>query len=277
MRSAIVSASLAVSALVAGQQADPSPTGVAKILANARLALGGEQRLQAITSFTATGTMWQQKGHSRYPSSFEIACELPDKFVRKIEKFNPAAPRPGAEFLMTRRGFAGPLAIFEVQGHGAPTSADIAVRDLTSEAEQLLTYGHLAFAALPPDAAQRYANLVVAQQDFVEMTLAWFATSFSSVPLQFLDAPGTKDGTEITVKGQTSVIMRFDPKTGLPAALGALEFSRYRLINGMSVATRFVIPASGDSSKVSEGWERGWEINEIRFNVTINPKVFATK
>lgn len=276
MRTAIVSVSLAVSALVAGQQADPSSTSVAKILANARLALGGEQRLQAITSFTAKGAMWQQKGHSRYPASFEIACELPDKFVRKIEKFNPAAP-PGAEFLMTRRGFAGTLAIFEVQGHGAPTSADIALLHLTGDGRQLLTYGQLAFEALPPDAARRYATLAAAQQDFVEMTLAWFATSFPSVPLQFLDAPGTKDGTEITVKGQTSVVMRFDPKTGLPAALGALEFSRYRLINGMNVASRFVIPASGASSNVSEGWERGWEINEIRFNVTINPKVFATK
>lgn len=273
MRTAIVSVSLAVSALAAGQQADPSSTSVAKILSNARLALGGEQRLQAITSFTAKGTMWAQKGHSRYPSSFEIACELPDKFVRKIEQFNRAAA-PGAEFVMTRRGFVGPLAIFQVQGHGAPTSADIALRDLS---RQPLNDGHLAFPALPPAAARRDANLAVAQQDFLEMTLAWFATSFSSVPLQFLDAPGTKDGTEITVKGQDSVIMRFDPKTGLPAALGTLEFSRYRSINGMNVATRFVVPASGDSSKVSEGWERGWEISEIRFNVKINPKVFATK
>lgn len=274
MRTAIISVLLAVSALAAGQQAEPSSTSVAKILARARLALGGEQRLQAITSFTAKGP------------SFEIACELPDKFVRKVERFTGVAPLSandglnGAggiakeEFLTTRRGFTGTLPIIEVQGLGATKSLAFALDDLSSGGLQSLTFGPLAFAALPPDAARRYSTLAAAQQDFLELTLAWFATSFSSVPVQFLDANGTKDGTEITVKGRTSVSMRFDSKTGLPAALGALEFSRFRLINGMNVATRFVVPASGNDSRVRD---RVWEIDEIRFNVTINPKVFATK
>jgi hypothetical protein len=52
------------------------------VVAAAREALGGEQRLSAITSFTATGRTRQLRGNNLVPIEFEINCELPDKFGR---------------------------------------------------------------------------------------------------------------------------------------------------------------------------------------------------
>jgi hypothetical protein len=55
------------------------------VVTAAREALGGEQRLSAIISFTATGRTRQLRGNNLVPIEFEINCELPDKFVRKDE------------------------------------------------------------------------------------------------------------------------------------------------------------------------------------------------
>src|SRR5262249_61948993 len=56
-----------------------------KVLADARAALGGEEKLSAVKTFVATGRTRQIRGNNLVPIEFEIDCELPDRFVRKDE------------------------------------------------------------------------------------------------------------------------------------------------------------------------------------------------
>ena len=55
------------------------------MLAAARTALGGEARLSAIKTLLATGRTRQVRGDNLVPIEFEMAVELPNKYVRKDE------------------------------------------------------------------------------------------------------------------------------------------------------------------------------------------------
>ena len=68
----------------------PRPTGAASrdptaVLAAARQALGGEKKLAAVKSFTATGRTRQVRGDNLVPIEFELFVELPDKYFKKDE------------------------------------------------------------------------------------------------------------------------------------------------------------------------------------------------
>src|SRR5438874_10035718 len=84
-----------VSGGVSAQSKDP-----AAILAQARQALGGEKKLTAVKSFTATGRTRQVRGENLVPIEFEISVELPDKYLRKDEI-------PAQESGPTASGFNG--------------------------------------------------------------------------------------------------------------------------------------------------------------------------
>ena len=55
------------------------------MLAAARQALGGDKKLTAVKTVTATGRTRQVRGENLVPIEFEIFIELPDKYVRKDE------------------------------------------------------------------------------------------------------------------------------------------------------------------------------------------------
>src|ERR1700704_4861654 len=55
------------------------------VLSAAREALGGENKLSGVRTFTATGRTRQLRGNNLVPIEFEINCELPGKFVRTDE------------------------------------------------------------------------------------------------------------------------------------------------------------------------------------------------
>ena len=85
----------------AAQSKDP-----AAILAAARQALGGDAKLSAVKSFTATGRTRQVRGDNLVPIEFEIFVELPDKYLRKDEV--PAQESgPNGDGLQRRRVPAG--------------------------------------------------------------------------------------------------------------------------------------------------------------------------
>src|SRR4051794_22499351 len=65
-------------ALVAGQTPD-----VNKILADARNALGGDTKVAGVKSLTASGRSTRVTANGSTPNDFEMAMELPDKFVTK--------------------------------------------------------------------------------------------------------------------------------------------------------------------------------------------------
>src|SRR5215212_9457970 len=65
---------------IGAQSKDP-----AAILASARQALGGDAKLSAVKSFTATGRTRQVRGDNLVPIEFELFVELPDKYLKKDE------------------------------------------------------------------------------------------------------------------------------------------------------------------------------------------------
>jgi hypothetical protein len=90
---------LCLMAGVFAEHVDPA-ADAASILAAAREALGGDQKLAAVTSFSATGRTRQLRGNNLVPIVFEMWCELPDKYVRKDEI-------PAQESDPTSSGFNG--------------------------------------------------------------------------------------------------------------------------------------------------------------------------
>jgi len=82
------------------------PRDAATVVAAARAVLGGEKNLAAVKSIVATGRTRQLRGDNLVPIEFEIACEFPDKYVRRDEF--PAQDQPP-----TFNGFRGDQTIGE--------------------------------------------------------------------------------------------------------------------------------------------------------------------
>ena len=177
----------------------------AAILAAAREALGGEKRLSGVKNFVATGRTRQVRGDNLVPIEFEIAVDLPDKYVRKDEI-------PAQESGPTSTGFNGDELI-QLPVPVAPPAAPAAA-------------GRAGAAATPPTQAQldaaRNARVGTVKQDFVRLTLGMFAASFSSYPLTFsyvgqAEAPqGTADVVEAKGAGNFSARLFINSQTHLP-------------------------------------------------------------
>ena len=177
---------VATAAVLGAQSAAPNPS---TILAAAREALGGEKRLTSVKTFIATGRTQQVRGNSLVPIEFEIAVELPDKYVRKDEI-------PAQESGPTSVGFVAdtpiqlpPQAVAAGRPGGPPPP--------TPEQQE----------------AARRARVVGAKQDFARLTLGMFAASFSGYPLTFTyvgqaEAPQGKADV-LEAKGAPNLTMRF--------------------------------------------------------------------
>jgi hypothetical protein len=187
MSKVVIISCVAASAVLAAQSPAPDPNAV---LTAARTALGGEARLAAIKTITATGRTRQVRGENLVPIEFEIWIELPTKYTRKDEV-------PAQESGPTTLGFNGddliqePISTGPTQGRpGAPPPPT---------PEQL--------------AAANRGRVIGMKQDFARLMLGMFATSFSSYPLTFsyvgqAEAPqGMADVLE--GKGPPNLTLRF--------------------------------------------------------------------
>lgn len=165
------------------------PKDAATVLSAARQALGGEAKLSAVKSFTATGRTRQVRGDNLVPIEFEVFVALPDKYVRKDEV-------PAQESGPTATGFNGEELL---QDPPPPTPP-----------------------APPPGApapnpavldAARKARVNGVKQDFARLALGMFATSFATYPLTFTyvgeaEAPQGKADV-VDGKGPNSFTIRF--------------------------------------------------------------------
>ena len=143
----------------AAQSKDP-----AAILAAARQALGGDKKLTAVKSFTATGRTRQVRGDNLVPIEFEIFVELPDKYLRKDEI-------PAQESGPTASGFNGEESCRIPAAGAAPTASGRRRR------------GRVRILAFSRPRGKRRATSV--KQDFARLTLGMFAGSFAAYPLTF--------------------------------------------------------------------------------------------
>jgi hypothetical protein len=148
----------------------------AAVLAAARQAMGGEKKLSAVKSFTATGRTRQVRGENLVPIEFEIFVELPDKYLRKDEI-------PAQETGPNASGFNGDGLLVD-----PPPPAAM------------------------PEPAQK-ARVATLKQDFARLALGMFAGSFAAYPLTFTyvgeaEAPQGKADV-LDAKGADNVTLRF--------------------------------------------------------------------
>ena len=151
---------LAVSAL-AGAQPVP-PDAAAAVVAAAREALGGEKKLAAVRTILATGRTRQVRGDNLVPIEFEIAIELPDKYVRKDEI-------PAQESGPTQTGFSGDTLLQFPAPSPPPARA----------------------GGPPPPTPEQMAaasqmRLNTTRQDFARLMLGMFAGTSSAYPVTFI-------------------------------------------------------------------------------------------
>jgi hypothetical protein len=261
MRTFLTTALAAVAvATLSAQNAAPDP---AAVLSATRNALGGEKKLTAVKTFVATGRTQQVRGDNLVPIEFEIAVELPDRYVRKDEI-------PAQESGPTSTGFNGdtliqlPAAIVPQGRPGGPPPP-------TPEQQ---------------DAARR-ARVAGVKQDFARLTLAMFAASFASYPLTFTyagqgEAPqGKADVLDVKGAGDFTARLFIDQATHLPIMVswqGAsprggsrgenrIYFADYRDVDGMKWPFR-LRRALGAETVEETTFDR------FRVNPRIDPKKF---
>jgi hypothetical protein len=205
----VVVSILASGVLVFGQGAD-----VARVLADVRKALGGEEKLAAVTSLTATGQSTRVTGDtSTPPADFEMALQLPDKFMRK----EVIAVISGATMSRTS-GFNGSEVIDAVDAPPMMGGGNMVVRTAGS--------GPMGMSQPPEQQAAVRQNLLKSsRQEFARLTLGMFASSLKGYPLTFTyagqaEAPdGKADVIEVKGEGDFAAKLFIDATTHLPLML----------------------------------------------------------
>ena len=163
------------------------------VLAAARTALGGEKKLSAVKTLTATGRTRRVRGDNLVPIEFELFIELPDKYVRKDEI-------PAQESGPTAAGFSGDELLEDPPTPPAPTPP----------AAPAGAPAGAPAAARPNPSAARVTGF---KQDFTRLMLGMFAASYPSYPLTFTwvaeaEAPQGKADV-LEGKGPNNFTVRF--------------------------------------------------------------------
>jgi hypothetical protein len=256
----------------------------AQVISSAREALGGEKKLSAVRTFTASGRTRQIRGNNLVPIEFEINCELPDKFVRKDEI-------PAQDTDPTTRGFSGDTLIqFPPPGAGrggARAGGPPPAAPLPGGAPR----GGPPPGGPPPGGGRSPGGpvtpIVAVKQDFARLMLGMFAASFPSVPLTFKyvavgEAPeGRADILEVA--GPANFSMRFvvQRETHLPVMLTwsssapgqpapaeqRMYFADYREVDGLKLPFRIRRAVGADTVEETT-------FDRIRINAKIDPRKF---
>ena len=197
-RTLVVAVSVAVSPGVIAQS--PGNDAAAGVLAATRAALGGEKKLAAVKSLVATGRTRQVRGENLVPIEFEIAMELPDRYVRKDEI-------PAQESGPTLTGFNG-AELIQFPAPTPPTAPARAGGPPAPTPEQ--------------QEAGRRTRLAGVKQDVLRLLLGMSAGAFPSAPLAFsyvakAEAPqGKADVLTVTGADNFSARLFVSAETHLP-------------------------------------------------------------
>jgi hypothetical protein len=251
---------LVAEGLTLGQGSDAG-----RVLAAARDALGGEKKLTAVTSLTATGHNAQANGQTSVSRDFEMALVTPDKFMRKdtigVMNGTPITRTSGfngdglVETLDTPP-MGGGVFLFKSAGPGGVTSI-----------------GPGGGAHTPEQLAEIHkAGVLAAKQDFARLALGMFATSFEAFPLQFTYAgtaespDGKADMVEVRGAGEFTATLFIDQKSHLPLMLSWMAKEPISLSNPAGapgtvtssggVQTRTMTIGGGGASAAGAGGQR---------------------
>lgn len=194
---------------------------VNKVLADAREALGGDKKIDAVRALSIEGrALRTNPAGATTESEFEVALELPDKYMRRDAVIN-----------------MGNMSIYRTSGFNGD-----GVIDETDTPPQLAGGGHVVMfrtagpggatttiGGAPPTPEQqeatRRAMLTTSKQDFARLTLGMFVKSFAAYPLTMsyageAESPdGKADVIEVKGEGDFAARLFIDAKTHLPLML----------------------------------------------------------
>ena len=243
---------LLLTGLVATVTAAQAPPPVANdIVGAARTALGGEKKIAAVKSFVASGRTQQLRGNNLVPIEFEIASELPDRYVRRDEI-------PAQESGPTTVGFNGDALI------------------------------QLPVPPQPPAEAAWRARIATIKQDVARLTLGMFAGMFSSDPLTFTyagqaEAPqGRADVLDVKSAGNASMRFFVHRDTHLPVMVSwqapvqgkpvehRLYFADYRDVEGLRLPFRLRRAVGPDTVEETT-------FDRFRINAKIDARKFEAR
>jgi hypothetical protein len=209
--------------VVGAALAAPAQVGdVKQVLADARAALGGDKKLDAVKTLTMTGqSLRTSPSGTTVGGDIEVAIELPDKFMRRDMVANM-----GNMSIYRMSGFNGDGVINEMDqppqlGAGG---GQVVMFRMAGPGGTVTGPGS---APLTPEQqeAMRKAMLTSAKQDFARLTLGTFAASFPAFPLAMTYAgqaespDGRADIVDIKGDGDFAVRLFIDTKTHLPLML----------------------------------------------------------
>lgn len=157
----------------------------AKVMADMRQALGGDKKLAAVQSLTATGRNDRAMGERSISGDYEMALELPDRFLTK----QVVAQTPMGNVSLTIGFNAGAL----IQDTEMPQAPGGGMR---------IQIGGASPNATPEEQKASDEKMVVQQkQEFARMALGLFGGSTPAFPVEF-----AYDGVAESPDGKADVI-----------------------------------------------------------------------
>ena len=210
----VIVAVLAIEAIVVGQGAD-----VARVLADVRRALGGDEKIAAVKTISAVGrTSRTRPDGTSSESEFELSVELPDKYMKR-----DVVMAMGPTSVYRHSGFNGDGLINEIDTPPSLSSGGM-IRMVASP-------GNAPGQSLSPEqrAEANRKLLVSSKQEFARLALGMFASSFDAYPIAFTyagqaeSADGKADVLEGVAAGDFKVKFFIDEKTRLPLMLSWMD------------------------------------------------------
>lgn len=216
---------LAAEVLVVGQGADAR-----RVLSEVRAALGGDEKIGAVKTVAIEGQVTRPAPNgTSSASSFELAFELPDKFM----KSDVFANLGGTE-LKRRSGFNGAESFEEMDtppgmmGGGGMHIMRMSPGGATPGGQ-----------ATPEQIEkQRAQNLQSSRREFARLALGMFGTSFAPLPLEFKYAgeaesqDGKADVLEVQGPDGFTAKLFVDSKSHLPLMLSWMDKEQLRMTVG---------------------------------------------
>ncbi len=203
-------ACLAAEVLAAGQGRN-----IHEILAAARQALGGDQKLSAVTSITGTGTLTRAALDTSTTTDYDFALQLPDKFVEK-----QALAQLGTTTISRTSGFNGDELIETIDQPPSLGGGAMVFRmgpGLTPPGSAPLTADQAARA--------KKAGVLSNKQLCTKLVLGMLAAPLPTYPLEFTDKgvaespDGKADVVGVTGEGDFDVTLFIDQQSHLPLML----------------------------------------------------------
>jgi hypothetical protein len=231
-----------------------------KIMSAARQALGGDKKLEAVKSIALEGrAMRISPAGTSTESEFEVAIELPDKFMRR-----DVLASMGNMSIYRNSGFNGDGVINEIDSPPqlAGGGGNVVMFRTAGPGGATLTAGSggAGMAGTPPTPEQqeaaRLVMLVSAKQDFARIALGMFARSTAAYPLTMsfagqAEAPdGKADVIEVKGEGDFTARLFIDATTHLPLMLSWMAKEPMNMV-------RSVTSGPGGGSAVTIGGGSG--------------------